>query len=70
MTRIFVAPAQERVADGARRLVANEVAAEELQQRFSNINALSAFLPIRTIHLKTQVVEYVVAARGWPFTVY
>ena len=35
MTRIFVAPAQERVADGARRLVANEVGAEKLQQRFS-----------------------------------
>ena len=69
MTRIFAASAHERVADGARRLVANEVPAEELHQRFSEINALSAFLPIRTIRLKTQVAEYVVAARGWPFTV-
>ncbi len=69
LTRIFVAPAHERVADGARRLVANEVEDEELQQRFSDINTLSAFLPIRTIHLKTRVAESVVSARGWPFAV-
>jgi alkylation response protein AidB-like acyl-CoA dehydrogenase len=64
ITCIFVASAHERVSDGARRLVANEVEGEELKRRFAEITTLSAFLPIRTIHLKTRLAEQVVAAGG------
>lgn len=69
ITRIFVASAHERVADGARRLVANEVEGEELRRRFDEIASLEAFLPIRTFHLKTRLAEQVVAAGGSSFSV-
>lgn len=65
ITRVFVASAYERVADGARRLVANECEGEELRRRFDDITALSAFLPIRTIELKTAIAMGVVEAGGW-----
>jgi len=65
MTRVFVASAHERVADGARRLVANECEGEELRRRFDDITALSAFLPIRTIALKTAIAAHVVQTGGW-----
>lgn len=65
ITRVFVASAHERVADGARRLVANECEGDELRRRFDDITALSAFLPIRTIALKTAVAARVVEAGGW-----
>jgi alkylation response protein AidB-like acyl-CoA dehydrogenase len=66
-TRIFVASAHERVAECARRLVANEVDGVELARLFAEIAALSAFLPIRTIHLKTRLAAAVAAAGGSAF---
>lgn len=65
LTRVFVASAHERVADGARRLVANECAGEELRRRFAEVTALSAFLPIRTIALKTAIAARLVESNGW-----
>ncbi|MDP3937445.1 MAG: acyl-CoA dehydrogenase family protein [Deltaproteobacteria bacterium] len=69
ITRIFVASAHERVADGARRLVANEIEGEELRRCFEEISSLEAFLPIRTFHLKSRLAEQVVAAGGSSFSV-
>jgi hypothetical protein len=64
-TRVFVASAHERVAGGARRLVANGCDGEELHQRFEHIAQLSAFLPIRTISLKSVIATRLVGASGW-----
>ncbi len=57
MTRIFVASANERIADGARRLVANELGGEDLSAAFHTIERLSTFLPIATIAAKTRIAE-------------
>lgn len=65
ITRVFVASAHERVADGARRLVANECDGDELRRRFDDIAALSAFLPIRTIALKAAIAARLVESSGW-----
>jgi alkylation response protein AidB-like acyl-CoA dehydrogenase len=61
MTRIFVASANERIADGARRLVANELAGEELEQAVRTVERLALVLPIATIAAKTRIAEGIVA---------
>jgi alkylation response protein AidB-like acyl-CoA dehydrogenase len=66
MTDVYVASANERLADGARRLVANDFEGEELRTHLANIDALALDLPIRTIAAKTQVAEALVAAGVGP----
>ena len=61
ITRIFVASANERIADGARRLVANELAGEELDQAMRTIEQLAVLLPIATIAAKTRIAERIVS---------
>jgi alkylation response protein AidB-like acyl-CoA dehydrogenase len=61
MTRIFVASANERVADGARRLVANELEGRELDDAFAAIDRLAMRLPIATIAAKTRIAQRMVA---------
>ncbi len=61
MTRIFVASANERIADGARRLVANELEGAELEQAFAAIDRLAVHLPIATIAAKTRIAQRMVA---------
>ena len=61
ITRAFVASANERIADGARRLVANELEAEELDQALRTIERLALVLPIATIAAKTRIAERLVA---------
>jgi alkylation response protein AidB-like acyl-CoA dehydrogenase len=57
LTRIFVASANERIADGARRLIANELAGDELREAFAIVDGLAVFLPIATIATKTRLAE-------------
>ena len=66
MTNVYVASANERVADGARRLLANELDGEELQTHVTNVNALALDFPIRTIIAKTHIAEALVAAGVGP----
>ena len=61
MTNVFVASANERVADGARRLLANELEGRELREHFAHIDALVLYFPIRTIAVKTRIAEALVA---------
>jgi alkylation response protein AidB-like acyl-CoA dehydrogenase len=61
MTRIFVASANERVADGARRLVANELEGAELGAALAVIDRLALPLPIATIAAKTRIAERIAA---------
>lgn len=61
MTNVFVSSANERVADGARRLLANELDGEELREHFARIDTLALFFPIRTIEVKTKISESLVA---------
>ena len=61
ITRIFVASANERIADGARRLVANELAGGELEQAVRTIEQLAVLLPIATIAAKTRIAERIVS---------
>ena len=61
ITRTFVASANERIADGARRLIANELAAEELAKAVGTISQLALDLPIATIAAKTRIAERIVA---------
>ena len=61
LTRIFVASANERIADGARRLVANELEGEELRGAYRTIERLAIFLPIATIAAKTRIAERIAA---------
>jgi hypothetical protein len=61
LTRTFVASANERIADGARRLVANELAGEELAQAVRTIERIAFVLPIATIAVKTRIAERIVA---------
>jgi hypothetical protein len=59
MTNIFVASANERILDGARRLLANEFEGEELR-RHLQLEALIPRIPIRTIAAKTRLAEALV----------
>jgi len=61
LTRIFVASANERIADGARRLVANELQGDEMLAAFGTIDALATFMPIATIAAKTRIAERIAA---------
>lgn len=61
ITRIFVASANERIADGARRLAANELRGDELQTAFAAVERLTIFLPIATIDAKTRIAERMAA---------
>jgi len=61
MTRVFVASANERIADGARRLAANELTGHELDVAMGVIDRLQVRLPIATIAAKTRIAERIVA---------
>jgi alkylation response protein AidB-like acyl-CoA dehydrogenase len=61
MTRVFVASANERIADGARRLAANELTGTELTAALAVIDRLQVHLPIATIAAKTRIAERIVA---------
>ncbi len=61
VTRVFVASANERIADGARRLVANELAGAELDAAMGAIGRLVPVLPIATIAAKTRIAGRIVA---------
>ena len=61
MTNVFVASANERVADGARRLLANEIEGDELRVHVGRIDTLAWDFPIRTIATKTRIAEALVA---------
>lgn len=61
ITRTFVASANERIADGARRLIANELAAEERERAVRAIEELALELRIATIASKTRIAERIVA---------
>jgi hypothetical protein len=61
MTRVFVASASERIADGARRLAANELVSAELDAAMAVIDRLQLRLPIATIAAKTRIAERIVA---------
>ena len=60
MTNVFVASANERVADGARRLLANELEDDELRAHVARVDALVWYFPIRTIAAKTRIAEALV----------
>jgi len=60
MTKVFVASANERVIDGARRLLANEFEGEELRRQLA-LEQIVPRLPIRTIAVKTRISETLVA---------
>jgi alkylation response protein AidB-like acyl-CoA dehydrogenase len=60
MTNVFVASANERVIDGARRLLVNEVEGEELRRHLA-LEAIVPHMPIRTIAVKTKIAEALVA---------
>ena len=66
MTNVYVASANERVAGGARRLLANELDGDELRWHIANVDALTLDFPIRTIEAKTQVAQSLVAAGVGP----
>jgi alkylation response protein AidB-like acyl-CoA dehydrogenase len=61
MTRVFVASANERIADGARRLAANELAGADLDAALVVIDRLQVRLPIATIAAKTRIAERIAA---------
>lgn len=61
MTNVFVRSANERVADGARRLLANEMEGEELRTHLGRVDSLVMYFPIRTIAVKTQIAQALVA---------
>lgn len=61
ITRTFVASANERIADGARRLIANELVADERERAVRAIEQLAPDLPIATIAAKTRIAERIVA---------
>ncbi|TMA52627.1 MAG: acyl-CoA dehydrogenase, partial [Deltaproteobacteria bacterium] len=60
MTNVFTASANERVIDGARRLLVNELEGEELR-RHLRLESVVPHFPIRTIALKTRIAEALVA---------
>jgi len=61
LTHVFVASANGRVTEGARRLLANEATGEELRGHFAAIDAFVPFFPIRTIETKKRIAEAIVA---------
>ena len=61
MTRVFVASANERIGDGARRLAANELTGGELDTAMATIDRLAVRIPIATIAAKTRIAERIVA---------
>src|SRR5438876_45648 len=60
MTNVFVSSANERVIDGARRLLVNELEGEELRKHLA-LEAIVPHMPIRTIAVKTRIAEALVA---------
>ncbi|MGH7894566.1 MAG: acyl-CoA dehydrogenase family protein, partial [Candidatus Binatia bacterium] len=60
MTNVFVASANERVIDGARRLLVNEFEGEELRKHLQ-LEGIIPRIPIRTIAVKTRIAEALVA---------
>jgi len=60
MTNVFVSSANERVIDGARRILVNEFEGEELRQQLA-VEKLVPHMPIRTIAVKTRISEALVA---------
>src|SRR5438046_9620578 len=60
MTNVFTASANERVIDGARRLLVNELEGEALR-RHLRLEAVVPHFPIRTIAVKTRIAEALVA---------
>ncbi len=60
MTNVFVSSANERVIDGARRLLVNELEGEELRKHLA-LEAIVPHMPIRTIAEKTRIAEALVA---------
>ena len=60
MTNVFVASANERVIDGARRLLVNELEGDTLRRHLALETIVPRF-PIRTIAVKTAIAERLVA---------
>jgi alkylation response protein AidB-like acyl-CoA dehydrogenase len=60
MTNVFVSSANERVIDGARRLLANEFEGEELGKHL-RLESIIPRIPIRTIAVKTRIAEALMA---------
>jgi alkylation response protein AidB-like acyl-CoA dehydrogenase len=60
MTNVFVTSANERVIDGARRILVNEFEGEELSKHLA-LEAIVPRMPIRTIAVKTRISEALVA---------
>jgi alkylation response protein AidB-like acyl-CoA dehydrogenase len=60
MTNVFVSSANERVIDGARRILVNEFEGEELRQHLA-VEKIVPHMPIRTIAVKTRISEALVA---------
>jgi alkylation response protein AidB-like acyl-CoA dehydrogenase len=60
MTKVYVASANERVFEGARRLLANEFEGDELRRHLA-LEAVLPRLPIRTIAVKQRIAEALVA---------
>jgi hypothetical protein len=60
MTNVFVSSANERVIDGARRILVNEFEGEELRQHLA-LETIVPHMPIRTIAVKTRISEALVA---------
>ena len=60
MTNVYVASANERVIDGARRILVNEFEGEELRRHLA-LEGLVPHIPIRTIATKTRISEALVA---------
>ncbi|HVN83688.1 MAG TPA: acyl-CoA dehydrogenase family protein [Candidatus Binatia bacterium] len=56
MTNVFVSSANERVIDGARRILVNEFEGDELRKHLA-LEAIVPHMPIRTIAVKTRISE-------------
>jgi hypothetical protein len=62
MTHVFTASANERVMDGARRLLVNETEGDELRSHL-RLESIVPRFPIRTIAIKARIAD-ALAARG------
>jgi alkylation response protein AidB-like acyl-CoA dehydrogenase len=60
MTNVYVSSANERVIDGARRILVNEFEGEELGKHLA-LEDIVPRMPIRTIAVKTRISEALVA---------
>jgi hypothetical protein len=60
MTDLFVASASARVAECARRLLANELDGDELGVHLARVDALAGRVPIGDIAVRTQIAETLV----------